>query len=268
MTTKKVFRSVIFSAVSRKFQAAAFLILLMAGGRLLSAQALLQAGIASVTGTSPDLTLDLKMTNAGNFTALRVSLRTVTFKVLSGDGSVSLTSPTLPTPPADILAGSSTDVHLNVHLTGSVQRFSVTEAVNLANGPSVKYVFTATQTVDLASPTKTLSFTPTSLTYAAQTDGTTSVAQSVTVNSIGTASVALSNIQLTGANAADYAISANTCGPTLASGANCSVSITFTPSAIGTRTAALTFTDDASGSPQAVPITGTGQTKTLSFIFP
>jgi hypothetical protein len=62
MTTKKVFRSVIFSAVSRKFQAAAFLILLMAGGRLLSAQALLQAGIASVTGTSPDLTLDLKMT--------------------------------------------------------------------------------------------------------------------------------------------------------------------------------------------------------------
>jgi hypothetical protein len=93
MTTNKVFRSVIFSAVSRKFQAAAFLILLMAGGRLLSAQALLQAGIASVTGTSPDLTLDLKMTNAGNFTALRVSLRTVTFKVLSGDGSVSLRDP-------------------------------------------------------------------------------------------------------------------------------------------------------------------------------
>src|ERR1019366_5230989 len=113
--------------------------------------------------------------------------------------------------------------------------------------------------------TKTLSFSPTSLTYAAQTDGTTSVAQSVTVNSIGTASVTLSNIQLTGANAADYAISANTCGPTLASGANCSVSITFTPSATGTRTAALTLTGDASGSPQSVAITGTGQTKTLSF---
>src|SRR5260370_41967655 len=36
------------------------------------------------------------------------------------------------------------------------------------------------------------------------------------------------------------------------------MSITFSPTATGTRTAALTVTDNAPGSPQTAPLTGTG----------
>ncbi len=44
----------------------------------------------------------------------------------------------------------------------------------------------------------------------------------------------------------------------LASGANCVVSVTFTPSQTGTRTGTLTITDGALNSPQTVNLTGKG----------
>jgi hypothetical protein len=56
----------------------------------------------------------------------------------------------------------------------------------------------------------------------------------------------------------DFAV-VGTCGTSLASGASCAVSISFTPTATGTRTGTLQFVDDASGSPHAVTLTGTGQ---------
>jgi hypothetical protein len=43
------------------------------------------------------------------------------------------------------------------------------------------------------------------------------------------------------------------------SGANCAVSVTFTPTATGTRTGTLSFADDALGGPHVVTLTGTGQ---------
>src|SRR2546427_11929916 len=46
----------------------------------------------------------------------------------------------------------------------------------------------------------------------------------------------------------------------LAAGANCVLNLTFTPTAASARTATLTITDDAAGSPQSVSLTGTGVT--------
>src|SRR5207302_1772734 len=56
--------------------------------------------------------------------------------------------------------------------------------------------------------------------------------------------------------------SGTTCinGATLAAGANCVLNLTFTPTAASARTATLTITDDAAGSPQSVSLTGTGVT--------
>ena len=51
----------------------------------------------------------------------------------------------------------------------------------------------------------------------------------------------------------------NTCGSIVAAGANCMISITFTPTAGGNRTGTLTITDNAHGSPQTVALTGTGE---------
>jgi len=91
------------------------------------------------------------------------------------------------------------------------------------------------------------------LTFGDQVIGTTGGAQSVTVTNLGSAPANIANIAASG----DFAQS-NTCGTALASGANCTISITFTPTAAGTRTGTITIDDDASGSPQIVQLTGTG----------
>src|SRR5882762_11571452 len=43
----------------------------------------------------------------------------------------------------------------------------------------------------------------------------------------------------------------------LAASANCTISVTFTPTAAGTRMGTLTITDNATPSTQTVPLTGT-----------
>ena len=82
----------------------------------------------------------------------------------------------------------------------------------------------------------------------------TSNPKSVTLTNNGSATLNISSITISG----DYAISANTCGSTLAVGANCKVSVTFTPTATGARKGTLSFNDNAPGSPQTVALTGTG----------
>jgi hypothetical protein len=90
--------------------------------------------------------------------------------------------------------------------------------------------------------------------------GQTSSPQTVTLTNTGTATLNISSITASG----DFHISNNTCGPTVAAGANCAVSVTFTPTKKGVRNGALTFTDNAPNSPQIVALKGTGQSITLS----
>ncbi len=64
---------------------------------------------------------------------------------------------------------------------------------------------------------------------------------------------------LSGTNAGDFTISADTCaGATVASNNTCTVSVTVTPSVAGGLSAALNFADNASGSPQTVELSGSG----------
>jgi hypothetical protein len=85
--------------------------------------------------------------------------------------------------------------------------------------------------------------------------GTTSPRQSVTLTNTGSLALTISNISISGANASDFAQSDN-CPPTLGVNANCLISVTFTPSAAGTRTAAVRITDNGTGSPQTITLTG------------
>jgi Abnormal spindle-like microcephaly-assoc'd, ASPM-SPD-2-Hydin len=87
--------------------------------------------------------------------------------------------------------------------------------------------------------------------------GTTSTAQSVSVSNPGTTALAISQISLSGTNVNDFA-QTNTCGSTLAGGANCTLTITFDPSATGARSASLLIADNAAGSPQSIALSGTG----------
>jgi trimeric autotransporter adhesin len=108
-----------------------------------------------------------------------------------------------------------------------------------------------------------VAFTPTSLTFAAQAIGTTSAPQSITIANTGNASLFINSAATRGANPLDFTELSDGCsGLSLAAGTSCSVSITFSPTASGARSATFILTDNAAGSPQTVPITGTGTGQT------
>jgi len=94
---------------------------------------------------------------------------------------------------------------------------------------------------------------PTSLDFGKQVVNSTGNPHSVLVQNYGTASLAISSITGTG----NFGPNSN-CGSSLAGGATCSVSVTFTPTADGTRTGTLTVTDNSAGSPHTVALTGAG----------
>jgi len=78
----------------------------------------------------------------------------------------------------------------------------------------------------------------------------------VTLSNTGTASLSISGIT----TSSKFAVTSgtNACGSNLAAGSNCLIYVTFTPTATGTQSGTLSITDNASGSPQSVPLSGTG----------
>jgi hypothetical protein len=107
------------------------------------------------------------------------------------------------------------------------------------------------------APIATLS--PTSLIFSAQTVGTSSAPQTVTLTNTGSGPLNITQISATG----DFS-QTNTCSTSLAVGSACQISVTFTPTTAGNRTSIVTIADNASGSPQTVALLGTGSTSSLS----
>ena len=102
-----------------------------------------------------------------------------------------------------------------------------------------------------------LTFTPTSLTFTAQTVATTSAAQTVTIaNNLAT------SVSPVLAGSGDFAVvpgGTTPCASTLAAHSKCTFTVTFTPSAVGSRTSAITVTDASNPSVQTMNVSGTGQ---------
>ncbi len=108
--------------------------------------------------------------------------------------------------------------------------------------------------------TPIMSLSTTSLTFGDQLFGTTSAPQGITVNNIGDADLVIANVSVTGTEFKQF----NNCGVVPAGGA-CIISVTFAPIATRTRTASLTITDDAAGSPHQVNLTGNGTGPEIAF---
>lgn len=99
---------------------------------------------------------------------------------------------------------------------------------------------------------------PTSLDFGNRTVGTTSPSQVVTLTNIGNAQLTINSIVVAG----DYLV-IQTCGTTpvvLAINASCTFTTSFQPISSGARNGSITLNDDASDSPQTVPLTGVGTT--------
>lgn len=105
-----------------------------------------------------------------------------------------------------------------------------------------------------------LNFNPLALQFGSQTVATSSQPQNILLSNTGTGALSISAITISG----DFS-QTNNCGSGLAAGGSCTVAVTFRPTSAGTRTGSLTIQDNASGSPQSVPLSGTGVAATSDF---
>jgi hypothetical protein len=96
-----------------------------------------------------------------------------------------------------------------------------------------------------------------SLSFGTISVGSSSGPSVVTISNTGNAALQFTSIAITGANTSDFT-QANTCGSSLAAGGICTISVTFSPTDTGFRTASVTIKDNAPGSPHSISLSGTG----------
>ena len=140
-------------------------------------------------------------------------------------------------------------------MTNSIQQLT-TNLVNslvgsglVQQGSANTLVNTVVQQVSL--PLVTLS--PSTLAFGNQQVGTTGNPQTLTLTNSGTATLNITSIVASG----DF-VQINTCGTSLAAGGSCSINISFSPGALGTRSGVIIINDNAPRSPQSITLSGTG----------
>ena len=108
--------------------------------------------------------------------------------------------------------------------------------------------------------TPQIALSPASLKFGSASIGGSGATKSITLSNTGSGPLTISTIALSGTNSADFKQS-TTCGATVAAGATCTFSLTFSPGVQGVRTAALTLTTNVAGSASTVSLSGTGLAK-------
>ena len=95
------------------------------------------------------------------------------------------------------------------------------------------------------------------LTFTSPAVGQASAQQSFTLENTSRVPLAVSSVALSGANTSEFAETDNCAGNSILTGTTCTVNVTYTPSAAGVATAAISLTDNANNTPQVVNLTGT-----------
>jgi len=237
---------------------------------------------ASVVGGTPAVTLTpttltFASTNVGVTTAAQV----VTVKN-SGTAALTLTSETITGTNASSFLKSATtcttSLAVGASCTVSVEfkpaaAGALTASLSIADNATGTPQLVALHGTGVATTTPTVTLTPTTLAFPATIVGATSNAQIVTVKNTGTVTVTISSIVVGGTNATSFE-EIGTCGTSLTAGASCSLYVAFKPTAAVALSGTISVTDNATGSPQKVTLTGTGtaapsvKLSTTSIAFP
>ena len=160
--------------------------------------------------------------------------------------------------------------------TGGAGKASLTISTT-ASAPMGRYPFTVTGTsgsmshdravaitIATSAGTNNVSFLPATLAFARTVGGTNILQQNTTLTNGGSALLQISNVSITGVNAGDYAVTSNNCGSSVAAYASCQITVSFAPTAGGTRLGALSVTDTATGGVQFVSLSGIAQDFSLA----
>ncbi len=196
-------------------------------------------GAASATST-------ISVTNTGNL-ALIISSWSIA-GANAGDFVTSVTAPMV------VAANGSAAIKVTFAPTAVGSRMASLQVIDNAPGSPHVVPLTGTgATVD--SPTALL---PSSLSFGNQAVGKSSPASSVTITNTGAKDLQIAGFAMSGSNPADFTI--QTAAPLVVpgNGGTADLSVVFAPLASGARSATLQIIDNASGSPHAVALNGTG----------
>lgn len=113
--------------------------------------------------------------------------------------------------------------------------------------------------LNVSSSVSPVTVTPSSLLFADQVSGTTSAWQTVTLQNGLSVPLNVGSVTLAGADASQFVIVSDNCSSSLLlTNSSCPILVAFKPTgSSGPRSAQLVITDDATGSPRIVPLSGT-----------
>jgi hypothetical protein len=164
-----------------------------------------------------------------------------------------ISATTCPVAPATLAGGASCTVsvvyHPTIVSTGEFATLDFFGTFSPGNGQ---------QAVEFQAQSTGVSITPLSLTFPATTVGSSSAPKTVTFTNAGSSPLSILSVTIQGTDPRDFT-QTNNCQPSVAGGASCTFTVTFTPQATGTRTATLMIGDHDTTGPQSIPLTGTGQ---------
>jgi len=191
----------------------------------------------------------ITLTNTGT-----AALTLTSFSVDSADaGTFPLASGGTCTASDRIAAGGSCTVLVTFKPIGALNYSgTLTFNDNASNGQ---------QTVDLSGAgtanTPIATFSKTSITFPTTNVGSTAASMSTTLTNTGGGSLTVSSATLSGTNSSAFTIT-NGCTSSLATSATCTISATFTPSAVLNYSANIVVTDNAASSPTSIALSGLG----------
>jgi hypothetical protein len=223
----------------------------------------------SGNGTTPTIGISPAAVAFGNQLALTTSTATAIVIGNSGIGNLVISNLAI-TPPAVQFQFTSNSLPITV-ASGQTATVMVTFSPTTLGAYSSSLSITTNasgspQAVALSGTgvAPSIRMNPASVSFGNQLLGTTSAATAVTINNISGGSLVISNLALAGANAADFAFTSGTLPITIAAQSSTTVSVAFTPSATGSRTASLSLSDNGNGSPQTLMLSGTGTAPSAS----
>jgi Bacterial Ig-like domain (group 3)/Beta-propeller repeat/Transmembrane protein 131-like N-terminal len=123
------------------------------------------------------------------------------------------------------------------------------------NGPADAFV------AKISAEPSDITLSPLHWDFRNQPTGVASDSQVSVLNNAGSTSLTITSISITGTNSGDFA-QVNNCGASLQPGTSCSITVTFTPTALGNRSAAVKIVD--SSPRQWISLTGLGLLDTVT----
>ena len=223
---------------------------------------------ASLSGTglapSPAVTLipgslDFGAVTQGTSTPLNISVKN------SGTGALHITSVAVGGPNANDYSSSNPTCNAAIAVNSSCTvtviftplapgvRSAAVTITDDASPPTQSVSLTGTGT----SAVPAVTFSPAVPSFPATTQGTSSVAQTLTVTNTGNATLHVSSVSRGGPHASEFGFT-NNCTAPVSPTANCTILLVFSPIAPGQRSASLVISDDVPGSPQTLVLNGTG----------